>query len=61
MSYTARIAAMKTAISDAIDAAVTDNENKMLTVLQLEIVLQDTISKLHESGQIGGVEAVEDA
>lgn len=61
MTYTARIAAIKTAISDAIDAAVIANGNKTPTVRQLEMVLQDTISQLHESGAICGVSAVVDA
>lgn len=60
MAYVNTIAAIKTAIDNAYDAACIANGNKTLTVRQLEMVLQDTISKLHEAGTICGLAAQAD-
>jgi len=61
MSYTARIAAIKTAISNAIDAQVAANGNKTPTVRELETAVANAIATLHASGAICGVSAVVDA
>ena len=60
MAYATTIAAIKTAIDDAYDAACVANGNKTLTVQQLEKVLQETISTLHAAGTICGVMAKAD-
>ena len=61
MTYTARIAAIKTAISDAIDALVVVNDNKTPTVSQLERCMTNTINDLKIAGEISSVECVADA
>jgi hypothetical protein len=61
MTYTARVAAIKTAISGAIDALVVDNGNKTPTVSQLERCMTNTINALKIAGEISSVESVADA
>ncbi len=60
-SYTGRIAAIKSAISDAINALVVVNGNKTPTVSMLERCMTDTINDLKIAGEISSTEFVADA
>lgn len=60
MAHDVTVAAIKTAISDAIDAHVSQVQGTPY-VKELEAVLQTTISELKAAGTISSTERVQDA
>ena len=61
MTYTARIAAIKAALSAAVDDVVAANGNKTPSVSMLESAVIKAINDLKNAGGISSVEFVADA